>query len=41
MRNVKLVLASFAVAALTLIGAGAPADAAGNGVVSGQNVWCC
>ena len=41
MRKFKLVLAGFAVAALTLIGAGAPADAAGAGVVTGQNLWCC
>lgn len=41
MRRFKLVLAGFAVATLGLIGAGAPADAAGGGVVTGQNVWCC
>lgn len=41
MRKFKLVIAGFAVAALGLIGAGAPAQAAGPGAVTGQNVWCC
>lgn len=39
MRKLKLVIAGFAVAALGLVGAGAPAEAAGT--VTGQNVWCC
>lgn len=39
MRKFKLVLAGFAVATLGLVGAGAPAEAAGG--VTGQNVWCC
>ena len=41
MRKFKLVLAGLAVTALTLIGASAPADAAGSGAVTGQNLWCC
>lgn len=44
MRNVKLVLAGFALAAFGVVGAGAPAHAGnGNGSsgVSAQNVWCC
>lgn len=41
MRKFKLVLAGFAVAALTLVAGTAPADAAGAGAVTGQNVWCC
>lgn len=42
MRKIKLVLAGFAVAALTVVGAGAPAQAGPvGGGVSAQNLWCC
>lgn len=42
MGKIKLVVAGLAVAALTVVGAGAPAEAGnGGGGVSGQNLWCC